>query len=333
MSDVCALDFDLSPLDGHSILDSADADEAERVFARVYRLGRVRPKGGSREFVARMQHRRIGGFSINRLAIDTPADVDTGVLRDFYLIHTPVQGRAQVTSRGRSVALRAGESAIYSTRAASLLELEPGCDRLMIRLDREVVERVAGAVLGHPPSRPIEFAPHLQGGSTAYLRWWGLVQHVLAELARDAHAWDAPLVRSSLEQMLAATLLQYQPNDALPGSGFTPTAATPPRRVRRVMDWIAAHAHEPVTLDDVAAIAGCGLSALYAGFRDTLGTTPMAYLRDIRLERVRAELRAADPAACRVTEVATRWGFFHFGRFAGAYKRRFGELPRDTLRR
>jgi AraC-like DNA-binding protein len=34
-----------------------------------------------------------------------------------------------------------------------------------------------------------------------------------------------------------------------------------------------------------------------------------------------------------VTAVAARYGFTHFGRFAAAYRRRFGELPSVTFNR
>ena len=72
--------------------------------------------------------------------------------------------------------------------------------------------------------------------------------------------------------------------------------------------------------------------SLQEGFRRSLDTTPMAYLRELRLEKVHQELAAADPAAVSVTEVATRWGFVHLGRFAAAYSRAFGERPSATLR-
>ena len=66
--------------------------------------------------------------------------------------------------------------------------------------------------------------------------------------------------------------------------------------------------------------------------RRSLGTTPMAYLRRLRLEKTRHELSTAEPGAVSVTNVATRRGFVHLGRFAAAYSRAFGETPSETLR-
>jgi len=59
----------------------------------------------------------------------------------------------------------------------------------------------------------------------------------------------------------------------------------------------------------------------------------MAYVRRIRLSRVRAELLRSDPLSVRVTDIAVRWGFFHQSRFAQQYRDEFNELPSVTLRR
>jgi transcriptional regulator GlxA family with amidase domain len=47
---------------------------------------------------------------------------------------------------------------------------------------------------------------------------------------------------------------------------------------------------------------------------------------------VHDELREADPHVTTVSQVAGRWGFLYLGRFAAAYREKFGERPSDTLR-
>jgi AraC-like DNA-binding protein len=49
--------------------------------------------------------------------------------------------------------------------------------------------------------------------------------------------------------------------------------------------------------------------------------------------QVRGALRNADPDMVTVTEIARRYGFTQFGRFAGAYRAVFGESPSTTLKR
>src|SRR4029078_5881038 len=71
---------------------------------------------------------------------------------------------------------------------------------------------------------------------------------------------------------------------------------------------------------------------LHKRFRRFLSCTPMEFLRDLRLDRVRQDLLEASPGA-NITEVAMRWGLTHLGRFAARYRERYGESPSATLRR
>jgi transcriptional regulator GlxA family with amidase domain len=59
----------------------------------------------------------------------------------------------------------------------------------------------------------------------------------------------------------------------------------------------------------------------------------MTYLQSVRLDRAHESLRRADPTRLTVSAVAHRWGFAHLGRFASAYRLRFGEPPSETLRK
>jgi transcriptional regulator GlxA family with amidase domain len=58
----------------------------------------------------------------------------------------------------------------------------------------------------------------------------------------------------------------------------------------------------------------------------------MTYLQHVRLVRAHETLRRADPQRVTVASVAHRWGFAHLGRFASAYRSRFGTSPSETLR-
>ena len=58
-----------------------------------------------------------------------------------------------------------------------------------------------------------------------------------------------------------------------------------PRHVRRAQDYLQAHAHEPLSVEQLAQVAGVSVRSLYSGFKEFLGVSPMHYLRDLRMER------------------------------------------------
>ena len=102
---------------------------------------------------------------------------------------------------------------------------------------------------------------------------------------------------------------------------------------RRAADFIDAHLQDDIGLREIVAICGTSPRSLYRAFERLHGTSPIAYLRDRRLEQAHAELVAADPRSVRVTDVALRWGFGHLSEFALRYRERYGCLPSQTLRR
>jgi AraC-like DNA-binding protein len=105
-----------------------------------------------------------------------------------------------------------------------------------------------------------------------------------------------------------------------------------PWHVRAAEEYMSANAHLAITLGDVCVAAGVGSRTLQHGFQRRRGCGPMQFLRNLRLERVHAEL--SEPyQTSTVTVAASHWGFLHFGRFAADYYSRFGEKPSQTLLR
>jgi transcriptional regulator GlxA family with amidase domain len=83
---------------------------------------------------------------------------------------------------------------------------------------------------------------------------------------------------------------------------------------------------------DIAANAHVTIRAVQLAFRRHLDTTPMAYLRRVRLDHAHHDLSAAGPEDKTVAAVAHRWGFTSSSRFAAYYRQAFGVHPSQTLR-
>lgn len=87
-----------------------------------------------------------------------------------------------------------------------------------------------------------------------------------------------------------------------------------------------------LSLGEIAQAAGTTPRTLERAFRMARQSTAVARLRSLRLERARHELLASRGSGRSVTEIATTVGLVHTGRFAVAYRQRFGESPSATLR-
>jgi len=105
-----------------------------------------------------------------------------------------------------------------------------------------------------------------------------------------------------------------------------------PRSVKKATDWLESEPARAWRLVDLATVSGVSPRTLQKHFRRFLGGSPRAFLEELRFQQVRRDLLAACDNA-NVTDIATRAGFAHLGRFASGYRRRYGESPSATLRR
>lgn len=104
------------------------------------------------------------------------------------------------------------------------------------------------------------------------------------------------------------------------------------RTIVAARDYIESNLDRPISMAKICNYAGVSLSKLERTFRKELELTPSDYIRARRLAAAQRELIQASPNDKQVAEVAMDHGFFHLGRFSGAYHRQFGEYPSETLR-
>lgn len=321
-----------SGLAPHVLFRSRDLDETRDGVGRVFKPHALGVCGVRQRLDARMDHLPLGAVSVSRLRYGADVSIEPGPLETFLLVQMPLRGMADIACGLQTLRSTPALASVLTPSWPLSMRWHASCDQLIIRINRAALEDACAGRLGQALPRPLAFDVGMDLRRSGGLAWRQLTL-CLAAGGMAAAATAYPLVGTQIEQLLVAMLLDGQPHnysDAL----RRPAVASGPAYIHRAEAYIEAHCDEPITLDMLAREVCTSARSLQAGFRDHRGTTPMAFLKRVRLQRVReALLRArADGAQVSVTAVALTWGFAHLGHFTAAYQKQFGELPSQTLR-
>jgi AraC family transcriptional regulator, ethanolamine operon transcriptional activator len=158
----------------------------------------------------------------------------------------------------------------------------------------------------------------------------GVLGSVMQSVRHSPDMLRHATLRRCLEEGLFSTLLNLcAPTE--PGNKDL-TACTRQYVVRKARDYMREHVDEPITVSELCAHIRVSRRTLQYSFQDVLGTNPARYLRNMRLNGARREIRRQTDERAPVADIAARWGFWHPSRFAAEYKSLFGELPSATLK-
>jgi AraC-like DNA-binding protein len=105
------------------------------------------------------------------------------------------------------------------------------------------------------------------------------------------------------------------------------------RIMARFEELLQAHPNRALTSTEICTALDVSARTLRKCCSEHLGMGPIPYIRLRRMQLARRALRDADPGTAHVAQIAAQYGFGEAGRFADAYRTRFGELPSVTLRR
>ncbi len=247
---------------------------------------------------------------------------------DAYVVGLPLTGCMSVTIDGCETLAGAGEGTIVDPARVDHTMLSGEAHFVEFYLPRREMLRLAAEwAPGVEPHAPL-FEPHLRAP---------LAQRLLFMATQAAQLLQAPgpvegkrMLFGRWIEMMGLCLLHEQPL-ARAHQRRSPKIAPTPLSLRRAVDFIHAHAGTVIGLADIADAACVSVSSLLRQFSAHLGQSPFAFLRVVRLERARAELR--NDGAPPVRDVALRWGFQNASKFTRAYQQQFGERPSQTRTR
>ena len=174
--------------------------------------------------------------------------------------------------------------------------------------------------------------PHVQARPQQAQALRELLATVLTTLRATPEILRHTQLQTALEQGVMASLVEVlRPLTDTPHA--PPSFNTRQLVVERARNYLFDHIDETVTVADLCIHVRVSRRTLQYSFQDVYGVTPVQFLRAMRLNSVRRELKDADAASSTVADIAARWGFFHLSHFATDYAQMFGELPSETHRK
>jgi AraC-like DNA-binding protein len=309
-----------------------DRDEAERIVSDLYLPNRLDLSEGSAALGMEIAGLRLRALTAGRLSYGRRVRLRTADADNFH-VNVTLRGRAVSRSgSGEPVTTTRGEALIFPPEAPAEMSWSADCEQLCLMIPRACLESELEHLLGRSLRGRLAFDFTADLHSPLGRRWRTVLNLLVDELDHPTDVCRNPLVGRHVEGLVLDGLLLGQPH-----SHSDATSRDRPVRlgsaVRRAVELIEERPCEPWTTVRLAAEVHLSVRALQEGFHRDLATTPMRYLRQIRLHRAREALQAADRSATTVGAVAVGLGILHRGRFAAAYQEAFGESPSDTLNR
>jgi AraC family transcriptional regulator len=245
--------------------------------------------------------------------------------------------------RWNVITLNVGEPVIidhaFAGEARRVMRVEPGAACVLpagVPFVSRCNEPYHLAILAISPGRLHEAAARRPGGGTALLPARGVHDPVLGALLRalcgqlrsgsagGAHArWLLDTLLTWLLHEHGTTAAAY----ADPWAAGGLSAAT----ARRVTAYVDAHLDDPgLTVRALATVAGLSAFHFQRCFKQTLGTSPHAYVLERRIARSKGLLTTTEAS---IGDVSARCGFADQSSFARAFHRITGLTPRAWRKR
>ncbi|MDR3469253.1 MAG: AraC family transcriptional regulator [Xanthobacteraceae bacterium] len=198
---------------------------------------------------------------------------------------------------------------------------------LVVWIDSGRLDRTITALWGTPRTGAL-VARQSDPTSPALLALRRAVEFAISEL-EIVGSKSSPVALAEMQDLIVTRFLYGHYADFVDGAAREPLMPSRPQ-MRHLEDYLKTHWNEPATVDKLAQIANVGARSIFRYFKQVHGATPLDFMKTLRLQEVRRGLLRPHDATS-VSSEALRCGFNNMGHFAKDYRRKFGELPSETL--
>jgi AraC-like DNA-binding protein len=273
---------------------------------------------------ARLCHRKLSRTELTLINYGNATRVDAGRMKSFHLVHIPLRGSYCFEVDGERLRVGLGQAHMIRPDLRLCMNMSADLQLLVLRttdsrfaacgswLQRLARNSNRGTILSCTDG------PGASLGRT--------VSFLAGELMQGGLLRPGSPAADSADSMLISALVH----------SIARAAEQPSREqhgyIVRARQHILSNLKTDLSVAAIVGASGVSSRALFRAFRVSHGLSPMAWVRQQRLLQVQAELQKPASRLQTISEIASGWGFTHFGHFCAAYRRAHGETPTDTRR-
>lgn len=320
-------------LTNHPLFETRDLDGSRQIISRLWGPHKSRLVHRDSHFRSRVQAVRLSGVLLSSveargvIEVETPAD-----LNKVHVLHMFHKGQLEIGLGGATYICDPDTLALVPAHENVKLRTGEASEACSVAVPTALLESTLSALLNRPILQRISFYPLISRNKPGLNSLLRLVEFLFQECDQpDSMRKSTRLTVRQMEKTLLTYLLELLPHN-FSGELLSGARSTDPWHVRYCEEYMKANLDQALSIADLAAAVKTSARTLHEGFRRHRGYSPMEFLRQSRLERVREDM--LDPAQDKtVTEGAMKWCFWHLGRFSSLYHRTFGEKPSETVAR
>jgi len=323
-------------LNQHPLLSSQNLDELRGILGKRFSQHELNITQKGHEVDASVNGCAINDLSLTYVSYGNEVPIEARIheeqCSDTITLNIPVVGTGCLKKNGGEWGLCSNRGIVFSLQQPLVFNSQ-GASVIALSLPVASLMKHARALSGDKVDQiDFKFDTTIDLTTALGKSLRSTIIYAAQEMNSSPARLDNPIAITNLENYLLSQFIILQPNSFMDLRQQPMNREIMPHHIKRARDYIHAYAHEKITLHDLASYAGCSYRTLQTLFNKVFGLSPIMYLNTVRLERVHDALLNADYDVSTVSDIARTWGFTHMGRLAGAYKKRYGVSPSETLR-
>lgn len=279
---------------------------------------------GTGDMRASLRYADFARLGLSHIGYGGEVRVQSPDIEEIYHLQVVTNGRCTWNYDGDLLSLSAGQALMMNPRERIDLTYSNDCQKLIVKVPESVLKSAClqnGRTL---PKDGLRFDHRVMelNSSLAFMR---LLEAVYEEASEGCV--DIGSVCESYASLLAGKLLSLFPcnlQQESRGGGD--------QQLQLIRRYLQERIKDDVSVEELAALCNVSVRTLYNLFAKEVGTTPKLFIKQMKLQCLQSDLKQGIGAR-NVTEIALDYGFTHLGRFSSDYRKLFGELPSETLRK